>query len=158
MGIYPLTYYVIGAVIRRLRPELPMWKGLLGAGVSAIVMGTASLISTDGGTFSDGFAQGGNGGFLTTLMVSLLFLGVYRIEAGLKLRKVLAWLSSGVLEGFLLSRLLDVWVYDTVSFWHTPENYWLIFACVSVPVFLVSVTAGHYVHKLAVSLTKKILA
>lgn len=157
VGIYPLTYYIIGGVIRRLRPEVPVWKGLLGAGVTAIGMGTASLISTDGGKFSDGFAQGGNGGFLTTLMVSLLFLGVYRVEAGPKFRRVLAWLSSGVLEGFLLSRLLDVWVYNAVSFWHTPENYWLIFICVTVPVFLISITAGHYVHKLAVRLTKKIL-
>lgn len=154
--LYPLTFYVIGAVIRRLRPKIPTWMGLLGAAAVAALMGTASILSTDGGIFSDGFEQGGNGGFLTTLMVSILFLGVYRFRAGPRLGRVLAWMSGGVFEGFLLSRLFDVWVYDAVSFWHTPEKYPLIFACVTIPVFLASVTVGHYVHKLAVFLARKI--
>lgn len=152
-SLYPITYYVLGAVIRRLDLKLPSWVGLLGAALTVMLLGLASLISTKGGKFNDGFIQGGNGGLLTTVMVTFLFLGVYRIRLGKRLQKVLAWMAGGVFEGYILSRLLDVWVYGEVKFWHSPEKYILIFLCVTVPVFLVSVTAGRLTHGIAVWLT-----
>lgn len=154
-ALYPLTYYTIGASIARLKPRIPSWAALLAAAATAGLMGLASLLTAWGKTFNDGFSQGGYGGFLTTMMVSFLFLGLYRFRAGPKLQKLLAWLAGGVMEGYILSRLLDVWVYGKVSFWHSPEYYPLIFLCVTLPVFLVSITAGHYVHKLALWLTRK---
>lgn len=153
-ALYPVTYYVIGGVIRKLQPKLPGWAGLLGAALTAMGLGLASILSTGGGKFSDGFAQGGYGGFWTTVMVTFLFLGVYRFRAGKRLSRVLAWMAGGVMEGYILSRLFDVWIYGKVSFWHSPESYWLIFICITIPVFLVSVTAGHYVHDLSVLLTR----
>lgn len=154
-SLYPLTYYVLGAVIRRLDLHLPCRIGLIGALVTAALMGTLSLISAHGQTFTDGFIQGGNGGFLTTIMVTLLFLGVYRLPVGPKLQGLLKWLSGGVFEGYLLSRLLDVWIYDLVPQWHDPRYYPLIFICVTIPVFLLSAVAGKAVHTLTAMLLRR---
>lgn len=153
-ALYPLTYYVIGGVIRRLQPKLPCGAGLLGAVATAMIAGLLTMLVSAGRTFNDGFSQGGYGGFFTTVTVTFLFLGVYRLQAGPKLSKLLRWMAGGVMEGYILSRLFDVWIYGKVKFWHTPQTYWLIFICITIPVFLISVTAGHYVHKLSVFLTK----
>lgn len=153
--LYPITYYVLGAVIRRLDLHLPCRIGLCGAAVTAGLMGMLSSITSSGQTFLDGFIQGGNGGCLTTVMVTLLFLGTYRIPVTPKLQRMLAWASGGVFEGYLLSRLLDVWVYDLVPFWHSPEHYGRIFVCVTIPVFLFSAVWGRLVHSLSVRLVRR---
>jgi len=154
-SLYPVTYYVIGAVIRRLQPRIPAAVALLCAAATAAVTGLLTLITAHGNVFSDGFEQGGYGGFFTTVTVTFLFLGVYRIRLGPRLSKLFAWMAGGVLEGYILSRLFDVWIYDQVTFWHTPGKYSLIFLFVTIPVFLISVTAGRYVHKLSVFLTRE---
>ena len=153
VGMYPIGYYMLGAAIGRTRPKIPAYIGLLGAALCAIGMGLASLLTTGGGKFNDGFSQGGYGGFFTTLMVTCLFIGVYRFQAGPRTSKVLSFCAAGVFEGYILSRLWDVWVYKTVSFWHKPETYILIFLCVTVPVFLTSMLAGRLVHALSVRIT-----
>lgn len=153
-NLYPLTYYVLGAVIRRLQPKIPAWGALLCAAISVGLTGLLTLLTAGGGKFSDGYATGGYGGFLTTVTVVFLFLSVYRVRLGNGLSKVLAWMAAGVLEGYILSRLFDVWVYGKFKFWHTPGKYILIFLCVTIPVFLVCTVAGHFVHKLSVLLTK----
>ena len=153
-GLYPLTYYTLGAVIRRLELHIPSWIGLLGAALTAGLMGLLSSFTAAGGVFTDGFVQGGNGGFLSTILVTVLFLGIYRLRLPSGLERLLAWLSGGVFEGYLLSRLLDVWGYDLLPQWHTPECYPLLFICVTIPVFLCSILAGKAVHTLAAKLTK----
>lgn len=155
-SLYPLTYYVLGASIRRLDLNIPPIACLLGAALTACLMGLLSSLTAPPGTFTNGFAQGGFGGCLTTLMVTLLFLGVYRLSIPERAAKGLAWLSGGVFEGYLISRLFDVWVYDLVPFWHKPECYPLIFLCITIPVFLCSACIGKAVHKLAVTITKHI--
>ena len=152
-GLYPLTYYTLGAVIRRLELRLPPWFGLCGAVCTACFMGLLSAWTARGGVFTDGFIQGGNGGALTTLMVTLLFLGIYRLPVRPVAAKLLAWASGGVFEGYLLSRLLDVWIYDCFPQWHSPACYPLLFLCVTVPVFLCSILTGKIVHRLAARLT-----
>lgn len=153
-AMYPIGYYMIGAAIRRTKPKIPAAAGLLGAALCAMGMGLASLLTTDGGKFNDGFSQGGYGGFWTTLMVTCLFLGVYRLQAGKRTGKVLSFCAAGVFEGYILSRLLDVWVYKTVKFWHNPETYILIFLCVTIPVFILSMLAGRLVHSLSAWIIK----
>lgn len=153
-GLYPLTYYTLGAVIRRLELHPNSWVCLIGAALTAAFMGLMTTLTARGGVFTDGFIQGGNGGFLTTILVTLLFLGVYRLPIGTVPGKVLAWLSGGVFEGYLLSRLLDVWVYDLFPQWHQPGCYPLLFVTVTIPVFLCSILAGKAVHTLAAKLTK----
>lgn len=152
-GLYPLTYYTIGAVIRRLELRLPSVLGLTGAVLTVAMMGLLSSLTAAGGVFTDGFAQGGFGGCLTTLLVTLVFLGVYRLPVPGVLEKPLAWLSGGVFEGYLLSRLLDVWVYGLVPFWHAPEYYPLVFLCVTMPVFFLSAVCGRVLHHIAIRIT-----
>ena len=151
-GMYPLGYYMIGAAIRRTNPKIPAAAGLIGAALCAMGMGLVSLLGNQGGKFNDGFTQG-YGGFWTTLMVTCLFIGVYRFKAGERTSKVLAFCAAGVFEGYILSRLWDVWVYKTVKFWHSPENYILIFLCVTIPVFLTSMLAGRLVHSISARIT-----
>ncbi len=153
-GLYPLTYYTLGAVIRRLEPHIRSWVGLLGAALTTGLMGLLSSFTAAGGVFTDGFVQGGNGGFLSTVLVTMLFLGIYRLRLPSGPERLLAWLSGGVFEGYLLSRLLDVWVYDLLPQWHTPECYPLLFICVTIPTFLCSILAGKAVHTLAAKLTR----
>lgn len=153
-GLYPLTYYTLGAVIRRMELRLPCRVGLLGAVLTAALMGLLSSLTAAGGVFTDGFVQGGNGGFLTTILVVMSFLGIYRLPLPRGTARLLAWLSGGVFEGYLLSRLLDVWVYDLFPQWHRPSCYPLLFLLVTIPVFLISILAGKAVHTLAVRFTK----
>ena len=113
-----------------------------------------SLVTTDKG-FSSGFTQG-YGGFWVTIMVAALFLGIYRLRVNDRVGKLLQWLSGGVFEGYILSRLLDVWVYGLVPQWHTPEKYPLIFVCITIPVFIVSLLVGKWIHTTSVAIVEEI--
>ncbi len=143
-ALYPVTYYVLGAVVRRLQPRCKTWLCLLGAAGIAMGLGLVSLLTADK-TFSSGFGQG-YGGFWITAMVLLLFLGLYRLELSPCVSRVLAWMAGGCFEGYILSRLLDVWVYALLPQWHKPELYPLLFICVTVPVYMVSLLAGKAVN------------
>lgn len=151
-SLYPITYYVLGAVIRKLQPKCKPWLCLVGVAAVSMLLGLISLLTTDKG-FNDGFGQG-YGGFWVTLSVTLLFLGLYRIRLGQTGSKALAWMAGGVFEGYILSRLLDVWVYQLVPQWHTPEKYPLIFICVTVPIFIAAVLMGKAVHWMTEQLLK----
>lgn len=146
-GLYPVTYYVIGAVINRLQPKLSRAACLLGTAAVVMGMGLASVLLTDG-AFSEGLTSG-YGGPWVTLTVTLLFLGLYRIPMPAGCAKVLAWISGGCFEGYLLSRLLDVWLYDCFPQWHTPGKYPLLFFCVTVPIFLFAILSGKAVHSVS---------
>lgn len=150
-ALYPITYYVLGAVIRRLQLRLKPWAGVCGALAVAAFLGLATLLTTDE-TVTKGFGQG-YGGFWITLIVVLLFLGLYHVPLGPRLSRILAWASGGVFEGYILSRLFDVWVYAQFPQWHHPEKYWIGYLCITLPIFLVSIVLGKAVHTLAVRLT-----
>ena len=152
-SLYPVTFYVIGAVIRRLQPKFKLWQGLGATALVVMFMALVSLISTDK-AFSEGFTQG-NGGFWNTLVATLVFLTFYRMRIPAKLELLLAQMSQGVLEGYLLSLVLDRSLYAAFPQWHTPRMYPLLFVCVTIPIFFISITAGRGVHALAVGLCKK---
>ncbi len=150
IALYPVTYYCLGAVIRRLQPQIKPWLGICGAFLTAAGLGLASLLTTDK-TISNGFGQG-YGGFWITLIVVFLFLGLYRLKIGPKFSKILSWAAGGVFEGYILSRLFDVWLYDCFKQWHTPEKYPLLFICVTIPIFIMSILMGKTVHTVALKL------
>lgn len=153
-SFYPLTLYTLGAVIRRTQPKVPSPVGLLGAMSVAMWLGYETMrTATDG--FYSGFSQG-YGGFWVVLMVVCLFLGVYRLRIGPRFAKVLAFLSGGVLEGYILSRLFDVWIYGTVPQWHSPDKYIPIFLCITLPVFAVSLLSGKLVNMVSAFLTRQV--
>lgn len=153
-SMYPIALYTLGAVIRRTQPKVPAWFGLLAAALTAMGLGYVTMKTATNG-FYGGFSQG-YGGFWIVLMVTGLFFGVYRIRVGERCGKVLAFLSGGVFEGYILSRLFDVWVYGTVKQWHSPEYYPLIFLCVTLPVFVTSLLAGKLVNTISVAITRQL--
>ena len=152
--LYPITYYVIGAVICRLQPKISTLLCLLGAAAAVMGQGLASVLLTDNG-FSEGYTAG-YGGLWVTLTVTLLFLGLYHISLPRNLAKILAWCSGGCFEGYLLSRLMDVWVYDLFPRWHTPEKYGLLYLCVTIPVFIFSVLSGKLVHSISGHILRRV--
>ena len=103
---------------------------------------------------TDGFSQG-YGGFWITAIGVFLFLGLYRLPIGNKCAKALAWLAGGCFEGYILSRLFDVWVYAQFPQWHCPEKYPIAYVCITIPIFIVSLLLGKAVHTLAEKLTAK---
>ena len=141
-SLYPVTYYVIGAVIRKLQPQIKSWLCLTLGAAFSMWLGLLTLITDDG--ISQGY-----GGFWVTIIITFVFLGLYRINLGPRAAKVLAWLSGGVFEGYILSRLLDTWLYSLLPQWHTPGKYPLLFFCVTIPIFIISILAGKALHELA---------
>lgn len=152
IALYPFTYYSIGACIRRCKPKVHPLVGLGGAGTVVLFLGLMTLLTTDG-TVSDGFSQG-YGGFWITAIATFLFLGLYDLKITGWPAKMLAIAANGVFEGYILSRLVDVWAYGKFPQWHQPGKYWILFLCVTVPNFLYALTAGNCVH----FLTKKLLS
>lgn len=151
-SLYPLTYYTLGAVIRRCRPKVSPVLTLSVAALTVCGMGLASLLSTDDG-FSKGFGQG-YGGFWVTVVVVCLLLSVYRLKLPSCIARILRRLCGGCFEGYLLSRLFDVWLYSSFPKLHSPEKYPLLFICVTIPIFTVSILAGKLLHSCSVKLFK----
>ena len=145
--LYPVTYYVLGAVIRKLQLRLKPWQGLGLAAIVSMWVGLMTLLTTDKG-FSNGYTQG-YGGFWTTIITVLVFLSLHWLPIGEKTGKVLAWLSGGCFEGYMLSLIPDLWAYNLVKQWHSPDKYLLVYLCVTIPIFIVSLLAGKLVHTLA---------
>lgn len=152
--LYPLTYYVLGAVIRRCQPKVSPALSLSLAALILSGLGLTSLLSTDAG-FSKGFTQG-YGGFWVTAVVVCLLLSVYRLRLPARAARILRWLAGGCFEGYLLSRLFDVWLYGCFRQWHTPEKYPLIFLCVTIPIFVVSILSGKLLHSCSTAIFQKL--
>ena len=151
-GIYPLTYYVLGAAIRRLEPIIPPVAGLMGAAAIALGMGTATVLST-GGTLSEAltweFAD-----LPVVAMAVCLFLALYRLRPGKLLSRVLAFGAGGCYGGYLLSHLADAWCYRWFPQYHVPARYPLLFLRVTVPIFLLSLPVGKALRYLTAKLPK----
>ncbi len=137
---YPITYYILGGVVRRIQPKLNPWVGISGAVAVSTILGAATVLSTDGDLkealtweFADLWIVG---------IVVLLFTSLYRIRVSPRLSKVFCFCAKGCYGGYLLSHLFDGWCYKLVPQWKTPNKYFLIFICVTVPIFLVSMLLG----------------
>lgn len=155
-SLYPVTYYVIGAVIRRLQLKVKVWQGMLLTALVVMFVAWVTLISTDQ-AFAKGFTQG-NGDFWNTLVATLVFLTFYRVRLPERAGKLLGQMAQGVLEGYLLSIVLDRSFYAAFPQWHRPEHYPLLFLCVTVPIFVISITAGRGVHALSLRLCRRKMA
>jgi len=141
---YPVTYYILGAIIGKTQPKARPWWCIAGALGIALALGAATVLSTDG-TLSEAASWE----FADLWIVGIclcLFLGLYRVRFH---GKWLCFFSKGCYGGYLLSHLLDAWVYQLLPAWRTPEKYGLLFLTVTVPVFLVSVAAGRLLQWIA---------
>ena len=138
--IYPLTYYILGAIVRRIQPKIKPWLGIVGALIMSAILGAATMLSTDG-KLSEALIWEFPDLWVVFIVVSL-FVALYRIRIPSAISNVLAFGSSGCYGGYLLSHLFDAWCYKLVPSWHTPEHYARIFVCITVPIFFVSLLLG----------------
>lgn len=137
---YPLTYYMLGALIRRFQPKIPAWLGIAAALWISLALGAATLRSTDS-TIGNAFVQ--EFGDIWILLIALcLFLALYRINLPSPLRSIARYAAGGCFAGYMLSHLLDSWVYRRLPQYHTPELYIKGFFHQTLPIYIVSLVAG----------------
>lgn len=138
--LYPVTYYVLGAAVRRFQPKCPPWLGLLGAAAVALAMGIATVLSTDGvlsTALTWEFAD-----IWVAMMALCLFIGLYRVDPGKILRHICAFAAGGCYGGYLLSHLLDHWVYTLLPQWQSPFDWVRSLFLLTIPVYLISILSG----------------
>lgn len=131
--IYPMTYYVIGAYIRRFQPSVkPVLCGLT-AVLTAMALGAITLISTDG-YIDEAYSQG-YGGFWITLIAVSVFLALYRLKLPKPLHKPLKWAAGGTFGGYMISHIFDAKLYFALPGWRAPAKWHLSLLCITVPIF-----------------------
>ena len=150
---YPLTGFVFGASLRRLRPRVPLWLTVPGTAVLSFLMGLTTWLSTDQ-TLSEGWSW--EFGSVPALALALLvFLSFLRLSPGRRLSSVLRFFSGGVYGAYLLSNLTDRFVYDLVHAWRAPEKYSLQFFCFFLPALLWNLLAGRALCRLSGLIKRK---
>ena len=138
--IYPLTYYILGAAVRRIQPRINPWIGIVGAVAMSAVLGAATVLSTDG-NLSEAFTWEFPDLWIVCI-VACLFISLYRIKIPTCISRILAFGAGGCYGGYLLSHLFDAWCYKLFPGWRTPERYVLIFFCITLPIYVVSIFLG----------------
>lgn len=103
-------------------------------------MGVATTWSTDGDLstaliweFPDLWVTG---------IVLCLFLSLYRLRIPARIGKLLAFCSGGCYGGYLLSHLLDCWVYTLLPSWQQPGEWIRTLLVVTVPVYFIAILSG----------------
>lgn len=154
-SIYPLTYYILGAIVRKLQPKLSPWIGILGAIMLSAILGFATVLSTDG-KLSEALTWEFPDLWIVCIALCL-FLALYRVRIPPALSRMLAFGASGCYGGYLLSHLFDAWSYKLIPSWKNPERYVLIFLCITVPIFLVSMLLGALLERVSKRICKNVL-
>ena len=144
--IYPLTYYILGAAVRKLQPRIHPWIGVFCAVAVSAVLGAATVLSTDG-KLSEALVWEFADLWIVCIVVCL-FVFLYRIRIPASVGRILAFGASGCYGGYLLSHLFDAWCYKLLPNWRTPERYALIFFCISLPIFVVSILLGAMLERM----------
>lgn len=139
-SFYPVTYYLIGAYVRKKQPKLKKLPLLCCAAAVTVCTACATFFSTDEGLENGYYPEFGD--IWIMLVCVCLFLCLYDIKPGRGLSKTFAFLAKGTFGGYLLSNLPDRWVYKNLPALCTPSKYPLLFLCAGVPVFFVSIFAG----------------
>lgn len=137
---YPATYYILGAIIRRMKPIFNPYLSILSALGVAAILGAGTVLSTDGPLgkaltweFPD---------IWIVVIAVLLFISLYQVKTGPMLGRVMSFAAGGCYGGYLLSHLLDAWCYGVIPECRTPNAYHIAFLLVSIPIFLVSLLMG----------------
>lgn len=144
---YPVTYYVLGAVVRKLQPKLNAFLGLFLALLSAGLLGLYTILNFDG-AYKDFRPQREFQDIWIAIIVVLLFVALYNVKIPAMIGKVLAFMASGCYCGYMLSSLFDAYFYKLVPQWKTPEKYILIFVCVTIPIYIASMFSGVALQKI----------
>lgn len=144
-SIYPVTYYVLGAIVRRIQPKISPWAGIAGAITMSAILGTATVLSTDD-KLSEALTYEFPDLWIVFIVVCL-FIALYRVRISSVLSRVLACGAGGCYGGYLLSHLFDAWCYKLIPGWRNPEHYALLFFCITVPIFIISLLMGALLEK-----------
>ena len=103
-------------------------------------MGVATVWSTDGELstalvweFPD---------LWVVMMVLCLFCGLYRMQISPRMSRILSFCSKGCYGGYLLSHLLDCWVYTLLPHWQTPVDWIRSLLVFTLPVYLTALVSG----------------
>ena len=142
-----------GCVDSPIGSQNPHPLGVLGAAATAFTLGAATVISTDQSIYEAAAWEFGD--LWITVIVFLLFSSLYHLKVTGKTAKILCFGASGCYGGYLLSHLLDDWCYRLFSGWHRPEYYWLLFLCVTIPIYAASVAAGMLLERFSGVLTRR---
>jgi len=137
---YPVTYYVLGAIVRRVQPKVNPLLGIFEALVMAALLGFVTVNSTD-----DYLSSAKTWEFADiwiAFIVFWLFVSLYRLNVPKVVAKVLAVASYGCYGGYLLSYLFDAWCYKKVPHLLYPDGYFKLFLCVTVPIWIASIICG----------------
>lgn len=151
---YPITYYILGAAVRRLRPNIHPALSLIAAAFLALGMGIATVLSTDGSLdealkweFPDIWIMG---------IAFFIFLALYRVHIGNFPQKILKLAAFGTYGGYLLSHLFDASLYRLTAKWETAPTYPKIFFCITLPIYFLSLLSGWLLMKPIDILLRKI--
>ncbi len=150
---YPLTYYILGAAIKRIQPKVNPLACLAAAVSGSLLLGAVTVLSTNGDLstactweFADLWISG---------ISVCLFLALYRMQVCPMAERLLAFGAGGCYGGYLLSHLLDACCYSCFPKWHTPGQYPKLFFAVTIPIFLASVLAGRLLQKVTALLVPR---
>ena len=150
-SIYPVTYYILGALVRQRNIKLAPALGLPAAVGIAGILGAVTVLSTDSAMENAAIWEFPD---LWILLISVfLFVSLHHLKTGGALGKLLRFGAGGCLGGYLLSHLADATFYQLAEKWHSPEQYWKLFLCITVPIFVMSVSCGFVLERLAGALT-----
>ena len=139
-SLYPLTYYIWGAIVRQIQPKINPWLGIAVALMMSAMLGAATVLSTDG-QLSDALIWEFPDLWIV-LIVVCLFVALYRVRIPFAISRVLAFGASGCYGGYLISHLFDAWCYNLFPVWRSPEHYAVLFICVTVPIYITSLHFG----------------
>ena len=144
-NLYPLSYYVLGALIRRLQPKIPVWVGIVCALAMAFALGTVTILSTN-----SNFPKAAKWEFQDLLIVFIavsLFIGLYRVRIPSCLQKILTFGAGGCFGACLISHLFDRWCYTLLPALNKPSHYFLQILCISIPIYLITLVSGYFLQK-----------
>lgn len=145
-AFYPLTYYVLGGILRRLQPKVRPWLAMGGAIAMAVLMGTVTALSQSTGI---GPELSWDFGDLWVVVIAVcLFVALYRVKPPAAISRVLAFGASGCYGGYLLSYLLDAGLYRQMPHWGNPEFFFWVILKITLPIFLISTLLGVLLQKI----------
>lgn len=143
---YPLSYYLIGAVIKKLQPDVK--KGICVAVILIMAVGTGSvtLLSTDG-KLKDAVKWEFGAIWIMLIGVSI-FLLLYRAQLPKRVSCLMRFAARGSFFAYMLSNLMDAWIYELVPAWLNPKYYGLAFLCLTIPSYILMIIVGNGMQKL----------
>lgn len=134
-GIYPITYYFIGAYLSehpiRIRKSVLLALILL----ATLISGTFSYWKSYGNLFVHGSWQD-NGSLFNVVLAVLLFSFLQQIplRSGTRFARILATLSDLTFSAYLVSAIFDRLLYGTLGLFQSPMVYRLEYLLAAAPV------------------------